>query len=461
MDRIQDLKYRMEGLWERISGLQATSASERRDPTEAELNERNGYLDDIDKLTKQLELEERTTRTENRLTEISRVTPPKPEPRGNGNGNGHGTRSAEGETDSKFESFGEMLIAVRNAAMPGARVDPRLFTRAATGLSEGTPADGGFLVNKDLTNDLLMRTFETGLLASRVRKIPVGPNSNGVKVNAVAETSRATGSRWGGVQAFWIGEADTKTASKPTFRQMELQLKKLIGLCYATDELLEDAVALEAVIRQAFAEEFGFMIDLAVLDGTGVGQPLGILRSPALVTVPPADATAGGVSAEDIAAMWGRLYAPSRATAIWLTSQATETSFYSMAMSIGTGGQSVFLPPGGLSVAPYSTLYGRPILPMEQLAAPNAAGDILLVDPQEYVMIQKGGIQSATSIHVRFVNDETAFRFVIRVDGQPIWNSALTPYNGTATLSPYIALGARTPVLLARGTPQLGGRPKA
>jgi HK97 family phage major capsid protein len=445
MERIPELKHRMEGLWDRISGLQATAASERRDPTDAELNERTGYLDDIDKLTKQLEAEERTLQTQNKLTEISRVTPPKPDPP-RGNGNGHGTRSAEGEGESKFESFGDMLIAVRNAAMPGARVDPRLFTRSATGLSESVPADGGFLVNKEITNELLTRTMETGLLASRVRKIPVGANSNGLKVNAVDETSRVTGSRWGGVVAYWINEADTKTASRPRFRQMELTLKKLIGLCYATDELLEDAVALEAVIRTAFAEEFGFMIDLSILDGTGTGQPLGILRSPALVTVTPSAPTVAGVAAKDVAAMWGRLYAPSRATAVWLTSQATETSFYSMNMDIGTGGQAVFMPPGGMSVAPYSTLYGRPILPMEQLAAPNAAGDIMLVDPMQYVMIQKGGVQSATSIHVRFVNDETAFRFVIRVDGLPVWNAALTPYNGTATVSPYVTLGVRTPV---------------
>jgi HK97 family phage major capsid protein len=445
MDRIQEIKHRMEGLWDRISGLQATAATERRDPTDAELNERNGYLDDIDKLTKQLDAEERTLRTQNKLTEISRVTPPKPEPPARGNGNGNGTRSvAEGEENAGWSSFGEMLMAVRNAAMPGARVDPRLL-RAATGLGETVPADGGFLVNKDMTNELLMRTFETGLLASRVRKIPVGANSNGVKINAVDETSRVTGSRWGGVQAYWIAEADTKTASKPKFRQMELTLKKLIGLCYATDELLEDAAALEAVIRQAFAEEFGFMIDLAILDGTGTGQPLGILRSPALVTVTPSAATTAGVTYEDINAMWARLYAPSRPTAVWLTSQAVEPFLYGMTMETGTAGVPVFLPPGGISGSPYSTIFGRPILPMEQIPAPNAKGDIMLVDPMQYVMIQKGGIQSATSIHVRFVNDETAFRFVIRVDGQPVWNSALTPYSGADTISPYVVLGVRTP----------------
>jgi HK97 family phage major capsid protein len=446
MDRIQELKHRLEGLWDRAEGLRDTAASERRELTDSELGEVNGYLDDIDKTKKHLEAEERAQQTRNMLTQISRVAAPKPEVPARGNGNGNGTRSDTDEGEAKFESFGEMLMAVRNAAMPGARVDPRLIKRAATGLGESVPADGGFLVDKDLTNELLMRTFETGLLASRVRKIPVGANSNGVKINAVDETSRATGSRWGGVVAYWINEADAKTASRPRFRQMELTLKKLIGLCYATDELLEDAAALEAVIRQAFAEEFGFMIDAAILDGTGTGQPLGILRSPALVEVPPTNATTAGVAYEDIANMWARLYAPSRPTSVWLTSQALEPYLYSMKLTVGTGGVPVFLPPGGVSASPYATLFGRPMLPMEQIAAVNAKGDLMLVDPQAYVMIQKGGIQSATSIHVRFVNDETAFRFVIRVDGQPIWNSALTPFSGTNTVSPYVVLGLRTPV---------------
>jgi HK97 family phage major capsid protein len=447
MDRIQELKHRLEGLWDRAEGLRDTAASERRDPTDSELAEVTGYLDDIDKTKKQLEAEERAEQTRNMLTQISRVPAPKPELPTRGNGNG--AKSDADESAAKFESFGEMLMAVRNAAMPGARVDPRLISRAATGLGETVPADGGFLVNKDLTNELLMRTFETGLLASRVRKIPVSSNSNGVKINAVDETSRATGSRWGGVVAYWIGEADTKTASRPRFRQMELTLKKLIGLCYATDELLEDAAALEAVIRQAFAEEFGFMIDAAILDGTGTGQPLGILRSPALVEVPPASATTAGISYADITAMWSRLYAASRPTAVWLTNQAVEPYLYGMTLEIGTGGVPVFLPPGGVSASPYSTLFGRPVLPLEQVPTVNAKGDLMLVDPQQYVMIQKGGVQSATSIHVRFVNDETAFRFVIRVDGQPVWNSPLTPFTGTNTVSPYVVLGPRTPVLAA------------
>ena len=187
--------------------------------------------------------------------------------------------------EKRFNSFGEQLLAAYRAAAPGGKIDERLTTLSASGLNETTPSDGGFLVQQDFVTELLKRTYETGILASKVKKIPISTNANGLKINAIDEESRANGSRWGGVQTYWEGEADEITASKPKFRQMDLSLKKLTGLCYATDELLQDAAALEAVIRQAFAEEFGFKIDDAILSGSGTGEPLGILNGGALVTV--------------------------------------------------------------------------------------------------------------------------------------------------------------------------------
>ena len=70
-------------------------------------------------------------------------------------------------------------------------------------------------------------------------------------------------------------------------------------------------------------------------------------------------------------------------------------------------------------------------------------GDIGLADFSQYLIGDKGGIKVATSIHLRFDYDETAFRFVLRYDGQPWWLSALTPRRGTSTLSPFVVLAVR------------------
>jgi HK97 family phage major capsid protein len=349
------------------------------------------------------------------------------------------TNPARTEKESRFDSFGEQMIAVYRAVAPGGKLDSRLSTRAASGLSEGSGADGGFLVQQDFVSDLLKRTYETGILAPRARKIPISSNSNGLKIKAVDEESRANGSRWGGVQAFWQGEADQLTGSRPKFRTMELSLNKLTGLCYATDELLEDAAALETVLKEAFAEEFGFKIDEAMVDGTGNGEPLGILKSQSLVTVAKESGQTAKLTTGNLTNMWNRLWSKSRSNAVWFINQELEPHLYELKI----GDKPVYVPAGGLSEKPYATLFGRPVLPIEQCSAAGEVGDIILADYSQYLLIDKGGVKQASSIHVCFLYDEQVFRFIYRCDGQPVWSKPLTPYKGTATVSPFVALAKR------------------
>ena len=348
-------------------------------------------------------------------------------------------KTAPKNEERKFKTFGEQLMAAYRASMPGGQVDNRLTTRAASGLNESNPSDGGFLVQQDFVSELLKRTYETGILASKVKKIPISTSANGLKINAVDEDSRANGSRFGGVQTYWEGEADKLAGSKPKFRVLELSLKKLTGLCYATDELLQDTAALESVIRQAFAEEFGFKIDDAILTGTGAGEPLGILNSSSLVTVAKESNQAEKITVENLIKMWNRVWSRSRNNAVWFINQEIEPYLYTL--KIGT--TPVYVPAGGLSEKPYGTLFGRPVIPLEQCSALGEVGDIILADLNQYLFIDKGGINAQRTIHVRFLYDENVFRFIYRVDGQPIWNKPLTPYKGTATQSPFVALAKR------------------
>jgi HK97 family phage major capsid protein len=348
-------------------------------------------------------------------------------------------KSSPSKNENRFATFGEQMLAVYRAVCPAGKVDARLTTRAASGLNESNPTDGGFLVQQDFVSDILKRTYETGILASRVRKIPISSNSNGLKIKAVDEDSRANGSRWGGVQTYWENEADQIAASKPKFRTMDLSLKKLTGLCYATDELLQDASALEAVLKEAFAEEFGFKIDDAILNGNGAGEPLGILKSGSLVAIPKESGQTDKITVTNLFTMWSRLWARSRANSVWYINQELEPFMNNLNM----GDKPVYLPAGGLSEKPYATLFGRPVLPLEQCNAAGELGDIILADLSQYLLIDKGGINQATSVHVRFLYDEQVFRFIYRVDGQPVWSKPLTPFKGSATVSPFLALAKR------------------
>ncbi len=343
-----------------------------------------------------------------------------------------------------WKSFGEQMVAVYRASLPEFTPDVRLL-RAATGLNEGVPSEGGFLVQTDFSSVLINKTFEQGDILPRVRKIPISANSNGLKMFAVDETSRADGYRMGGMLAYWAAEGGDKTASQPKFREMGLNLHKLIGLCYATDELLEDAVALEALLMQAFPVEFDFKVQDAVINGTGAGQPAGILGSGAVVPVPKRGSQpANTILYGNITDMWSRLWIHARRNSVWLINQDVEPQLNEMSIPVGTGGAAAYMPANGLADSPFSTLMGRPVIPIEQCQTLGTKGDIMLVDFSQYVMIDKGSIDAQSSIHVRFVNDETCFRFVYRCDGQSEWAAPMTPKNGTKTVSPFITLATRS-----------------
>jgi len=344
-----------------------------------------------------------------------------------------------------FKSLGEQLVAIAQASMPGHTVDSRLLA-GPTGLSEGVPADGGYFVQQDTSQELLKKTFDIGRILQLVKKVTV--QGNGLKVNAVADSSRANGSRWGGVQAFWQGEADTKSATKPAFRPMDLNLKKLTTLCYATDELLQDAAALEGVFMEAFSEEMSFKLEDAIINGSGAGMPKGIMASEALVTQAiegsQTIANTAASIAVNLAKMWGRCFGRSQQAAVWLINQELLNKLYTATLGGTSAVSGIFIAPGRFNETPYATVFGRPVIPIEYAGGEGTPGDIILADLGTYLLIDKGGMQNASSIHVRFANDETVFRGVYRADGAPTWNSPLTPFKGSATQSPYVVLGTRS-----------------
>lgn len=356
----------------------------------------------------------------------------------------------EDETDKQaarpWKSLGEQMLAVRAATMFPHRMDERLKAqKAILGASEGVPADGGFLVQQDFAAEIFRIAHDTGAILQRTRRIPIGPNANGIKINAVDETSRATGSRWGGVQAYWAAEGDSATATKPKFRQLSLDLNKLIAVMYATDELLADATALGAVANQAVSEEMIWATENAIFRGTGAGQPEGILNATALVSVAKeVGQAAATIVVNNIVKMWARMHARSRASAVWFINQDIEPQLLGMEFPIGTGGVPAYLPPGGLSASPYGTLLGRPLIPVEYASTLGTQGDIVLADLGQYIVIDKGGVQSAESMHVAFLTDQMTYRWTYRVDGKLAWRSALTPANGSATQSPVVALDTRS-----------------
>lgn len=338
--------------------------------------------------------------------------------------------------DQPFESAGEFFQAVKTAGIRPAMADVRLNSMKATGLSEGVPADGGYLLPKQTASGILEKMYSTGQILSRINIDPV--TGNAMTYNGVDETSRVDGSRMGGVQGYWGAEAGTMTASKPKFRQIELKLKKVHALCYATDEQLEDTANLESWLNRVVPAELRFKTEDAIYEGDGVGKPLGIMASPCLITV--TRDTGSRIMVADVLGMWKRRYA-ALSDYVWFINQDAEDQLPQLTIS----NTPVYMPPGGLSGAQYGSLFGKAVIPVEYAATLNTTGDIMLASMSQYQAIGKaGGIKATSSLHVAFVTDEMAFKFTYRVDGQPSWHSALTPFKGSNTQSPFVVLGSAT-----------------
>lgn len=405
---------------------------DEKDEREASFEKIEGVIADV---SIELEREEKLQAYERSVAAVPDINQDNPDNRAD---------EPEREYEPTFDTLGEQLQAIHRAADSGhGPIDSRLYA-VATGMGENVPADGGFLVQQEQRNQIIDKVFSVGDLLGRVDRQPVGPGFNGVKLPAVDETSRADGSRWGGIRAYWLDEGAAKTASSPKIRLMDLRLKKLAALIYITDELLADRVALEAFVSSRVPLEINFKVEDAIINGTGGGQPEGILNANATVSV----AKEGGQAANtvvwnNIKKMYSRMWARSRQNAAWFINQDIESQLFSMSETVGTGGVPVYLPANGAAGSPFATLMGRPVVPIEYCPTLGTVGDIIFADLSQYVLIDKGSVQAAQSMHVRFLNDEMAFRFVMRVDGQPMWNSALTPFKGTATQSPFITLATR------------------
>lgn len=354
--------------------------------------------------------------------------------------------------DRPWGSLGEYMSAVVQAGMPNGAVDPRLHKFAPSGASNTVPADGGYLVGTDFSSELMRLSYEKSSLAQRCKRSTVSDAAGKWSSVIVDETSRATGSRYGGVQAYWVNEADALTATKPKFGRFELDLQKLACLAYATEENIADAAQLQSVFQDAFTEEMAWTLDNAILRGTGVGQPHGILNHPSLVTVTKESSQAAAtILAANIDKMYARILPGSASNAVWLINQDIIPQLFALTRVVknvagneNVGGAPVYVPANGMAGAPFGTLLGKPIVPIEQASTLGTVGDIMLVDLKQYMLIEKGGIKADASMHVRFVYHEMAFRWTMRVNGCPIPKSAITPANGSNTVSPFIALQTRS-----------------
>ena len=304
------------------------------------------------------------------------------------------------------------------------------------------PSDGGFLIPETLRSELLRVALETAIVRPRARVIPM--DSLTVPFPTIDATSNAS-NVYGGVSAAWTEESGALSNTSPKFGRVKLEAKKLTAYSEVPNELFTDSiVSLEVFINEIFPEALAWFEDIAFIRGTGVGEPLGFLHAGNAAAVSVAKEggqVANTIVWENIVKMYSRMLPTSLGRAVWIAHIDTFPELATMALSVGTGGSAVWLNNG--AEGPPMTILGRPVLFTEKAESVGAAGDINFVDLGYYLIGDRQAIQASTSPHFKFQNDQTAIRFIERVDGRPWIQSAITPNKGANTLSPFVKIAVR------------------
>jgi HK97 family phage major capsid protein len=403
------------------------AAAENRDLTDDERKQFDGHMAALETINADVKRQEA-------LIEAERSAPAIPA--------GSGARVRDNLADDPrggFRSYGHFAQHVMRAGLPGGYVSDELARWQAaaptTYGNEATGADGGFLIAPEFSREVFQHSLEQDALLPLTDDYPVTGNS--------LTFPRDETTPWGtdGMRAYWETEAGVATQTKPKGSVASLRLNKLMALVPVTDELAADAAALDRYIGRKTSESIRWKANLAFFQGSGVGQPLGFFGHAAQVSVAKEGSQAADtIVAENIVKMYGRNLGRSRA--IWMINDDALQQL----MLLKIGDTPIWTPPGsGLKDAPNGLLMGRPIMVTQLCKTVGDQGDIAFADWKAYRTITKAGagIETATSMHLYFDAGAMAFRATFRVDGQPSAAAAVTPANGSNSLSPFVVLDAR------------------
>lgn len=358
----------------------------------------------------------------------------------------HGNSNTKKDVKGWDGHFGNFLSAVKMAQ--SGRVDPRLkWSDSETpeserkDLAEGIGTTGGYLVPTEFLPDLMQQVSENAIIRPRANIIPMTRRT--IEVPALKQDGTTVGEpHWfGGMLAFWSSEAETMKETEPAFRNIQLTAHELTAVTHTSNNLLADsAVSLAAILTgpRGFPGVVAWKEDYAFLRGTGVGQPLGILNSPATVHV--TRKAANKINYEDLVNMMAASL-PS-GNFVWVANLALRADLMLMAgPSNGTDYLGTFLW-GNAEAGIPDRLMGFPIIFTEKLPVRGQDGDIALIDASHYYVGDRQMTTVDSTDQARWLRNQTSWKVVHRVDGQPWLNLPFTLADGTTKVSPFVILDA-------------------
>ncbi len=359
-----------------------------------------------------------------------------------------GNRFARSRDDVADERLKPLAVFDKDDKAAGGEMAflmPEAYTprslRATVGSDEQGEYDdryGGFGLTTSRIPGMLQVGFEGDPTAGLTQSIPM--QTTAVEIEARTDKNH-TSSVSGGFTVARRAEAAAAAASRGQMELITLKAASLFGFNYTTEELLADSPqTVVALVQRGFETQFPAHMLNEKLRGTGGDQYQGVIGAACTVSITKETGQAAATinynnTIKMAARCWGF------GSAIWLANHDCRPQLSVLAVPVGTGGTLVYQPSAQLGFP--DMLHGRPIYYTEFCATLGTVGDLILANFSQYLDGLYQPLQSAESMHVRFVNHERAFKFWLRNAGAPWWRTALTPNQSTSTLSPFVALATR------------------
>jgi len=359
---------------------------------------------------------------------------------------GYAAPLAAGQTRSKGAKQFAAAQFLRDVKDANGGTAPERLTKAMElgAKAAGTPgqvisidADGGFAVPTETRIMLEGASVEAAVVRPQATVIPLSTKS--VDRIRIKDYDHSSGYVAGAAIAYFKPENGTLTSSKIQFESCKLDLQKLTALGFMSDEMLKFSDVSGGILVQELGKAIAFAEDGAfIADGTGAGEPQAILNAAAKIQVTRDGA--GAVVLADILAMLARLRVLSDSSVKWIANRTVLPQLAQLNLAVGTGGAPVWIPSNDASKGVPSTLYGYPVQFTEYCKALGTAGDIMLGDFSQYEIADLvSGPEAAESMHIKFLEAQTAYRIIKYIDGQVAPKKVFTPKNGD-TLAPFVHL---------------------
>lgn len=344
--------------------------------------------------------------------------------------------SGSNSVSSDFTSVAEYLKAIIGATK--GQWSTKWTTKDLAGDNEAT---GGFLIPSQLANFIWMEALEDNPFMSQATLLPMQHRT--ITVPYIYDVNRSTSGMHGIDVPKSIAEGAALTDISPSLGEAELNLKKIGGRVRVSSEQLEDSPqAVNVWLPKVLTDALSWQMYNQFLNGTGGGECLGILNAPATISITKETGQAPDtIVYPNICKMWARLSPAGRKTAIWMANTNTEVQLRNMSVHVGTAGSHVFALNTEGAV---DRIFGKRVYFTEFCPTLGDAGDIIVFNPRAYAIGKKPNstIRIEASEHARWENDQTVWRALARLDGQPLQSATLTPHTGS-TMSHFVKIAAR------------------